>query len=108
MTAKMPMSGSSEKRRDCIAQLPLRSAIFTLAMGLDSANVCCAFTLSGTQIPTVARGLEETGAGQTDLANVRWSRCSELRVVKLKPHGLSLVPSHLILRERRVEVGKKV
>jgi hypothetical protein len=25
MTAKMPMSGSPEKRRDCIAQLPLRS-----------------------------------------------------------------------------------
>src|SRR5205809_8125544 len=24
MTAKMPMSGSPEKRRDCIAQLPLR------------------------------------------------------------------------------------
>src|SRR5204862_6038353 len=28
MTAKMPMSGSPEKRRDCIAQLPLRSPIF--------------------------------------------------------------------------------
>src|SRR6266545_984440 len=25
MTVKMPMSGSPEKRRDCIAQLPLRS-----------------------------------------------------------------------------------
>src|SRR6266550_2848092 len=28
MTAKMPMSGSPEKRRDCIVQLPLRSPIF--------------------------------------------------------------------------------
>jgi hypothetical protein len=28
MTAKMPMSGSPEKRRDCIAQLPLRVAYF--------------------------------------------------------------------------------
>src|SRR4029453_5034681 len=32
MTVKMPMSGSPEKRRDCIAQLPLRSPIFTLAL----------------------------------------------------------------------------
>src|SRR6266699_3435990 len=28
MTAKMPMSGSPEKRRDCIAELPLRVAYF--------------------------------------------------------------------------------
>src|SRR6267378_571222 len=28
MTAKKPMSGSPEKRRDCIAQRPLRSPIF--------------------------------------------------------------------------------
>src|SRR4030095_8282258 len=32
MTAKMPMSGSPEKRRDCITQLPLRSPIFRLAL----------------------------------------------------------------------------
>src|SRR5262249_8507085 len=35
MTAKMPMSGSPEKRRDCIDQLPLRSPIFTLALNLN-------------------------------------------------------------------------
>src|SRR5215468_57391 len=39
MSAKMPMSGSQEKRRDCTAQLPLRSPIFTLALNYVSTPI---------------------------------------------------------------------
>src|SRR5260370_19684085 len=38
MTAKMPISGSPEKRRDCIAQPPLRST-----SGVGSADLSRAF-----------------------------------------------------------------
>jgi hypothetical protein len=55
----MPMSGSPEKRRDCIAQLPLRSTSggskfasehkdvrnLELRSGVGSAGVCCVCTL---------------------------------------------------------------
>src|SRR5215831_2336136 len=55
MTAKMPMSGSPEKRRVCIALLPLPSPIFRLALSCFVFGNDCAIGGCAPAVPPDAR-----------------------------------------------------
>src|SRR6266403_2660533 len=90
MTAKMPMSGSPEKRRDCIAQLALRSPIFRLALNYV------------TTLIRLRQRLRNWGCAPAVPPDARPSSKHQRRA------GRKTRPSNLVLRKRRNEVPEKL